>query len=252
MLLSLLIGFVIICILAVVMTEFRDMFRVVLLGSRNRSGATFEPARDIPSLADKVILITGAAGDLGRQTAIELARYGRPARIYIADLPRDDDAKKVLARRILDEAYGESKSDSETTGPRTEIRFLELDLSSFESVRKCATDFSAQEQRLDILFLNGGIIRVAPETTSEGYEVHFGINYLGHALLSRLLVPIMQRTIQQQPNADVRVIIVSSEGHLSAPKNGIAFDKVKTDCADMVSNATSSQRHRQSPGLTMY
>lgn len=237
MFLTLLVGLVIIFIVAVAMTEFRDMLSVVLLGSRNRSGAAFEPARDIPSIAGKVVLITGAAGDLGRQTAIELARYGRPAHIYIADLPRDDNAKKALARRILHEAYDDSPTGPETTtGPRTEIRFLELDLSSFASIRQCAADFLAQEQRLDVLFLNGGIIRVAPETTPEGYEVHFGINYLGHALLSRLLVPIMQRTVQQQPNADVRVVIVSSEGHLSAPKNGIDFEKLKTDCADMVSN----------------
>lgn len=242
MLITLLLGLAVIIIIAFVMPEFLDMVRVTLLGSRNRGGVVFEPAHDIPSLAGKTILITGAAGDLGRQTAVQLARHGRPARIYIADVPRDDEATTALARHVLHEAYGDLEAENTEPGrERTEIRFLKLDLASFESVRRCAADFLAQEQRLDILLLNAGIIRVAPETTAEGYEVHFGINYLGHALLSRLLVPVMLRTSEQQPGADVRVVIVSSEGHLSAPKNGIDFDKLKTDCSNIVStNPTSS------------
>ncbi|KAH6658461.1 hypothetical protein BKA67DRAFT_674471 [Truncatella angustata] len=196
------------------------MFRVVLFGSRNdasRSAAAFDPARDIPSLAGKVIMITGAAGFLGRQTAIELARYGRPARIYIADLPRDAEAKIALAKQI--------------TTP-TEIRFVDLDLASLDAVRDCAANFIAQEERLDILFLNAGIIRVSAATTKEGYEAHFGINYLGHALLSKLLLPILRHTAEE-PGADVRVVVVSSEGHLMAPTNGIDFDSVRSDCAGM-------------------
>ncbi|KAF2689536.1 NAD(P)-binding protein [Lentithecium fluviatile CBS 122367] len=230
------------------MVEFREMARVTLFGSRNKtsngSGANFVAARDIPSLAGKVVLITGAAGDLGRQTAIELARHGRPARIYVADLPRDEAAKNAVVDNITHEAFGESfeAERSDTSAPRTEVRFLELDLTSFESVRACAAEFVAKEERLDILLLNAGIIRVATGTTKEGYEVHFGLNYLGHALLSKLLVPTMVHTAQQQPGADVRVVVVSSEGHAMAPKGGIQFDKLKTDCADI----SYTQRYGQS------
>jgi retinol dehydrogenase 12 len=242
MLFTLVLGLLVIIIIIIIaftvaMTEILEMARVTLFGSRNSSkGAAFEPARDIPSLAGKVVLITGAAGDLGRNTAIQLARYGRPARIYVADLPRDDDAKTGLALRITHEAYGDVPADTNTkaAGPPTEIHYLNLDLSSLESVRECAADFVAQEQRLDILYLNAGIIRVAPGVTAEDYEIHFGINYLGHALLSRLLVPTMLRTIQQQP--DVRIVIVSSEGHVIAPKGGIDFNKLKTNGADIVSS----------------
>lgn len=145
--------------------------------------------------------------------------------------------KKVLARRILHDAHGGSNPESETTGPRSQIWSLELGLSSFGSFRNCDTICEAPGKRLDI-FLNGGIIRVAPETAPEGYEVPSGVNYLSHALLSRFLETIMQRTMQQQPSADVRVVIVSSEGYLSAPKNGIGFDKVKTDCVDVASKST--------------
>jgi retinol dehydrogenase-12 len=102
MLFTLVLGLLIITIVFfVAITEIREMARVILFGSRNSSKNTaFELARDIPSLASKVILIIGAAGDLGRNTAIQLTCYGRPARIYIVDLPRDDDAKKLLVLKI--------------------------------------------------------------------------------------------------------------------------------------------------------
>ncbi|XXH01954.1 hypothetical protein Hte_008317 [Hypoxylon texense] len=232
MLFTIIISIAVVAILAVSMTDIREMFRVVLFGSRNdapRSAASFDPAKDVPSLAGKVIMITGAAGFLGRQAAIELARYGRPARIYVADLPRDEEAKKALANEIIHGAYGDHE---EAAKPRTEIRFVDLDLASLESVRDCAANFVAREEQLDILFLNAGIIRVSPAITKEGYEAHFGINYLGHALLARLLTPLLRHTAER-PGADVRVVVVSSEGHLMAPKNGVDFDLVKSDCADM-------------------
>ncbi|OAL45021.1 NAD(P)-binding protein [Pyrenochaeta sp. DS3sAY3a] len=220
------------------MPEIREFFRVVLFGSRNSgSGVTFDRARDIPSLAGKVILITGAAGDLGRETAIELAKYGRPARIYVADLPCEETAKQALIKRISEAAHGVESKDDKAEGAnesvRTEIRYLDLDLASFDSVRACAAGFVAKEARLDILMLNAGIIRVATGTTKEGYEVHFGLNYLGHSLLARLLVPTMKRSVEQHPGLDARIVIVSSEGYSMAPKGGIQFDKLKTECADM-------------------
>jgi retinol dehydrogenase 12 len=144
--------------------EFREMARMTLFGSRNDAscdgGYAFDPASNIPSLANKVILITGAAGDLGRQAAVELARYGRPARIYVADLPRSSTTEREeLLDRIAQEAYGDIESKHDVpTSPRTEIRFLYLDLTSLESIRKCAVEFAAQEDRLDLLILNAGII----------------------------------------------------------------------------------------------
>ncbi|KAI1373881.1 hypothetical protein F4677DRAFT_427528 [Hypoxylon crocopeplum] len=224
----------------IIMPELTQMLRVGLFGSRNDGGAQFEPSRDIPLMAGKVILITGAAGDLGRQTAVELVRHGHPARIYVADLPRDANKQADILGQIQREAYnGEAKPNG---AHATDLRFLDLDLTSLESVKRCASDFIAKEERLDILVLNAGIIRVKPGSTAEGYELHFGLNYLGHALLSRLLVPIMLRTAQQQSNADLRVVVVSSEGHAMAPDGGIQFDRLKTDCAEM----SYSRRYGQS------
>ncbi|KAK7911553.1 dehydrogenase reductase SDR member 13 [Apiospora marii] len=225
------------------MAQLVEMMRVTLFGSRNdapgnKGATTFDPARDIPSLAGKVILVTGAAGDLGRTTAVQLARYGKPARIYVADLPHYDAAKRKELLRGMEREAGDAAAAATT---RTEFRFLDLDLGSFTSVEACAADFLAREERLDILILNAGIIRVAPGTTPEGYENHFGINYLGHALLARLLVPTLVRTAEE-PRSDVRVVVVSSEGHAMAPKGGIQFEAVKGTCAQM----SYTQRYGQS------
>ncbi|KAK8078830.1 short-chain alcohol dehydrogenase-like protein [Apiospora phragmitis] len=189
------------------MAQLMEMMRVTLFGSRNdgKGASFFDPAKDIPSLAAKVVLVTGAAGDLGRTTAVQLARYGRPARIYAYETADDEEAKSENA--------GDDDNDNATA--RTEFRILDLDLGSLASVQACAAAFLAREERLDILVLNAGIIRVAPGTTADGYEAHFGINYLGHALLARLLAPTLVRTAEQSESADARVVVVSSEGHSS-------------------------------------
>ncbi|KAK4031369.1 retinol dehydrogenase [Parachaetomium inaequale] len=194
--------------------------RVTLFASRNQGGIAFDPARDMPSLAGKVILVTGGAGDLGKQVAIEFARH-KPARIYIADLPRDDGGASVI------NAVRDAVADEHAP-----ISYLDIDLSSFESIKTAAAKFRAAEDRLDIAVLNAGIMRVRPGTTAEGYEITFGINYLGHALLMKLLMPTLLRTAKL-PGVDVRVVAVSSEGHNLAPKGGILFDKLKGPCEDI-------------------
>jgi retinol dehydrogenase 12 len=73
--------------------------------------------------------------------------------------------------------------------------------------------------------------------TADGYEVHFGVNYLGHALLTKLLLPLLQKTTHfpDVEKGDVRVVNVSSTaGWNLAPrsKDGIDLEKEKTDMAD--------------------
>ncbi|KAL2167196.1 hypothetical protein VTG60DRAFT_1608 [Thermothelomyces hinnuleus] len=200
--------------------------RVTLLASKNQAGVAFDPDRDIPDLAGKVVLVTGGAGDLGKQVAADLARHG-PARLYVADLPRDDDGESVVRAIRDDSRAGAGAPDADVL-----IRYLAVDLSSFESIRAAAARFRATEERLDIAVLNAGIMRVRPGMTAEGYEIAFGINYLGHALLTKLLLPTLLRTAEL-PGADVRVVAVSSEGHKLAPKGGILFDKLKGPCEDI-------------------
>ena len=95
-------------------------------------------------------------------------------------------------------------------------------------MQAAAREYTSKEDRLDTLILNAGIMATPPGLTTEGYEIQFGTNHVGHALLTKLLLPTLLKTAEQ-PVADVRVILLSSMGHLMAPGAGIVFKDLKTD-----------------------
>ena len=96
--------------------------------------------------------------------------------------------------------------------PDAHITYLPLDLTSFASIATATRTFTSKETRLDCLMNNAGIMATPPGETKEGYEIQFGTNHMGHALLTRLLMPILQSTAKE-PGADVRIVNMSSEGH---------------------------------------
>jgi retinol dehydrogenase 12 len=102
-----------------------------------------------------------------------------------------------------------------------------MDLASLSSVHAAAKQFLASSSRLDILMNNAGIMAVPPGLTADGYEIQFGTNHLGHALLITLLLPTLLKTAQQ-PGADVRIITLASRGHHRAPEGGIQFEHLRS------------------------
>ncbi|KAL5413094.1 hypothetical protein PMIN06_009100 [Paraphaeosphaeria minitans] len=175
--------------------------------------AQFNPATDIPSLAGKVVLVTGGNTGLGKQTIAYLAAHS-PARIY-------------LAARTASKAES-AIADIQHEVPSAVIEYLPLDLTSFSSIAQAASTFKSREQRLDILVNNAGIMMTPFSLTKEGYETQFGTNHVGHALFTKLLMPVLLQTAEQ-PGADVRIINVSSMGMLAAPSGGIIFDQAKLE-----------------------
>ena len=112
--------------------------------------------------------------------------------------------------------------------PSANITSLQLDLTSLDSIKAAVDTFQSQTKRLDILMNNAGIMACPPGVTMEGYEIQFGTNHVGHALLTKLLLPTLESTAKD-PSSDVRIINLSSEGHNMAPSGGIMFDKAKLD-----------------------
>lgn len=108
--------------------------------------------------------------------------------------------------------------------PGANVSFLQLDLSSFASVKKAAIEFQSRADRLDILVNNAGIMAVPYSKTTDGYEIQFGTCHMGHALLTKLLMPTLLKTAEE-PGSDVRIINVSSIGHNMAPGSGIVYDQ---------------------------
>ncbi|KAF9767047.1 hypothetical protein IL306_000449 [Fusarium sp. DS 682] len=103
-----------------------------------------------------------------------------------------------------------------------------LDLSSFASVQEAAQIVLSECERLDILMLNAGTMFVPPDCTQEGYEIQFGTNHMGHALLTKLLIPLIDKTTNI-PGADVRIICLASHGHVYLKKGGLDFETLKTN-----------------------
>ncbi|KAJ5709394.1 Oxidoreductase short-chain dehydrogenase/reductase family [Penicillium malachiteum] len=168
----------------------------------------FNPEKDMPDMSGKVILITGGTAGLGAETARRLAKQS-PAHIYISG--RNAAAADKVIQQIRQ------------AGSKTVVTFLKCDLASLDSVRHAAERILTHESRLDILMCNAGIMAVPPGLTTDGYEIQFGTNHLGHALLIRKLLPLLETTAAA---ADVRIIILTSLGYKFA--RGMNFDEVRS------------------------
>jgi NAD(P)-dependent dehydrogenase (short-subunit alcohol dehydrogenase family) len=179
----------------------------------------FSPEKDIPSLAGKVLIITGANAGLGYESLIHLAKHN-PDKIYLCARSK---AKYDAAMKGITAAVPNAASF---------VKYLELDLTSLSSIAAAADAFSAENSRLNILMNNAGIMAQPPALTKEGYEIQFGTNHIGHHLLTKKLLPILEKTAAAEPNADVRIINLTSEGHKFAPKpTGFIPETCTTDMA---------------------
>ena len=173
----------------------------------------FDPDRDIPDLSSKVIVVTGGNSGVGKESVLQFSKH-KPAKLY------------MTARSKV--KYDAALVDIKKSNPDAQITFLEMDLASFASVKKAASTVIAENERLDILMNNAGIMAVPPALTEDGFEIQFGTNHMGHALLSNLLMPLLLKTAEQ-PGSDVRIVNVSSGAHMIAPKGGFLPDAVITD-----------------------
>lgn len=177
------------------------------------NGVSFNPDSDIASLEGKVILITGANTGLGKRSALELAKHN-PSQIWIT------------ARNIDKASAAVAEVKAQT--PNANVNSLELDLGSFDSIKNAARKFLSSASRLDVLMLNAGILGHPPALTQDGYEIHIGTNHVGHALLLKLLTPLLIKSASNPAGTDVRVVILSSIGWRLCPDQGLEFDTFKS------------------------
>jgi WW domain-containing oxidoreductase len=148
-------------------------------------------------LSGKTILLTGCNAGLGRETLRALAARG---------------ARVLAAARSLDKA----KEAISEAGPGATP--LACELSDPASVRACVAAVQADAARLDAIICNAGIMALPRLEQVHGYEKQFFTNHIGHFLLVTGLL--------SQLAPEGRVVMVSSEAHRSAPRNGIEFDNL--------------------------
>jgi retinol dehydrogenase-12 len=144
-------------------------------------------------------LVTGPNSGIGRVTAMELARAG----FHLVAAGRSAARVQPVINSITD------------SGGSAE--FLELDLASFASVSRAAARFEDSSRTLDVLVNNAGIGVNRRELTEDGFEAHFGINHLGHFLLTNSLSHTFR--------PGTRIVSVASAAHFRAKT--IDFDRVR-------------------------
>lgn len=169
-------------------------------------------------LSGKIYIVTGANSGTGLETAKQLAKQNG---LVIAACRRLDAANKAF----------------EGFDHLSNIKIMELDLGSFSSIRKFAEQFKREYDRLDALVNNAGVMMTPEGRTEDGFETQFGINYLGHFLLTELLLDTLKAS------SPSRIVNVSSVVHVG--NNGVGgeiyFDDYNFEERDYDRNAAYSQ-----------
>ena len=151
------------------------------------------------SLEGKTVIITGGNAGIGKATALECAKR---------------KAHLIIASRNVEKSLAARKEIIEQTG-HDDIKIMKLDLGDFDSVRDFACNVLASEQYIDFLVNNAALFAI-PGLTKHGFSYGFGVNHLGHFLLTSLLLDRMKQHSATRP---VRILNVSSGSYIKGSVN---------------------------------
>ena len=140
--------------------------------------------------AEATILVTGATDGLGKRVAQELAAKGATVMLHGRSPERLEATLEELRRETGSEKLGSYLAD----------------LSSLGEVRGLAKQVHSEQDRLDVLVNNAGVIVREREESEDGNELTFAVNYLSHFLLTGLLLPLLK------DSAPARIVNVASAG----------------------------------------
>ncbi len=149
-------------------------------------------AADMPGQQGRTAMVTGANSGIGFHVALELARRGAAVLLACRDQGRGTRARDRIAGQL----------------PGAEVELVALDLADLESVERLAGQLADRAGGLDLLVNNAGVMAVPRrQVTAQGFELQFGVNYLGHFALTGRLLPVLL----DRPGS--RVVTVSSIVH---------------------------------------
>jgi NAD(P)-dependent dehydrogenase (short-subunit alcohol dehydrogenase family) len=148
-------------------------------------------AADVPRQDGRVAIVTGANTGIGFETAAVLA--GRGCHV-------------VLAVRNLDKGRHAAEQIS-AAQPDVQVSVQHLDLGSLESVHAAANSLRAVHDKIDLLINNAGVMFTRKDITTDGFELQFGTNHLGHFAFTGLLLDRLMETERS------RVVTMSSPVH---------------------------------------
>jgi len=186
---------------------------------------------DVPDQTGKSVIVTGGNGGIGRETARVLLSKG--ARVYIATRSEEKSQK------VIEELKKETGKDT--------IFFLKLDLSDLVSVKAAAEEYIGKETELHTLYNNGGVMYTPIDhVTTQGFDMQFGTNVLGHFYLTKLLLPVLTATAKKTPAGTVRVVNLSSIGHNYGAPEGIRWATLEKDSLEARKKLGTTKLYGQS------
>jgi NAD(P)-dependent dehydrogenase (short-subunit alcohol dehydrogenase family) len=154
-------------------------------------------AKDIPDQSGRLAVVTGSNSGLGLVVAGDLARAGADVVMACRNVAKGDQAAATIQEK----------------SPKGSVTVRGLDLGDLASVREFAKSFASDHDRLNLLVNNAGVMAPPHQTTSDGFEMQFGTNHLGHFALTGLLLPSLLQA------AEPRVVTVSSQAHRTGSIN---------------------------------
>ena len=160
-------------------------------------GSTAEDVTHGLNLSDRTILLTGCNSGIGKETLRVLSMRG---------------AHVIAAARTADKAKDACDDVGGATTP------VECELSEPASVKACAKEVQALGRPLDAIVCNAGIMALPTLQVKHGYELQFFTNHVGHFIL---VTSLLDQLVE-----DGRVVMVSSDAHKGAPREGIQFDNL--------------------------
>ncbi|KAB1193714.1 SDR family NAD(P)-dependent oxidoreductase [Haloferax sp. MBLA0076] len=149
-------------------------------------------ADDVPDLSGKTAVVTGANSGIGFEATKLFAEKG---------------AHVVMACRSLDRG-NRAMADIRADVPAASLTVAELDLADLDSVHRFADEFADDHGALNVLCNNAGVMAIPRQKTEQGFEMQFGVNHLGHFVLTARLFAHLRDT-----PGETRIVTVSSGLH---------------------------------------
>lgn len=148
-------------------------------------------AENISNQKGKVVIVTGSSSGIGYEAARVLANKQATVIIAVRNLDKGNKA--------LEKILGQNKDAS--------VKVMELDLADLASVKNFAQEFKKNYSHLDLLINNAGVMIPPYSKTTDGFELQFGTNHLGHFALTAQLLEVLVNT------KGARIVNVSSSAH---------------------------------------
>ncbi|KAI9335267.1 hypothetical protein BDR26DRAFT_839423 [Obelidium mucronatum] len=160
----------------------------------------------IPDLTGRVFVVTGGNAGIGFETCLQLAKK---------------KATVIMASRSEERAKAAIANIETASGIKGNVEYLHLILNDLKQVDAASSELLSRHPKIDVLINNAGIMAAPFALSADGIEDQFATNHVGHFLLTKRLIPALQK------GTEPRIVNLSSSYHNKAPlPEGIRFDKI--------------------------